>query len=176
MDIASTLLSEHSKRVTELIVRWVDKDEQRLGELVHLVVSNQTLLSQRAAWPLSYVVGKNPHLIHPHLPALLGLLDQPKVHDAVIRNIFKLLEHVEIPENMEAQAVDAAIRFIKNPGTAIAIKAFAITFLGNICRKYPDLINEIRLLTEEQGLTDSPAIRVRIRRLLKILDQIHSNQ
>jgi hypothetical protein len=50
----------------------------------------------------------------------------------------------------------------------IASKAFAITVATRICKRYPDLKNELRLHIEQmQNYPLAPAIKVRIKRALK---------
>jgi hypothetical protein len=50
---------------------------------------------------------------------------------------------------------------------ATAIKAFSITVLQRLARLYPEIINEIKLVIEERWDYETPAFKVRARKLLK---------
>ncbi|MFA6260049.1 MAG: hypothetical protein WC760_01160 [Bacteroidia bacterium] len=172
MDLATVLLKEHSKRLTETIIAYVNQDESRLDELVALVTGGKPILAQRASWPLSYVAIRNPDWIEKHLPSLISLLKRTDLHQAVTRNIYRFLQEIDIPEELEGKVAESAIRHIHDPRTPIAIKAFAITVLGNLCKKYPELAQEVRLLLEDERLNESGAIKVRMRCVLKALDKL----
>lgn len=172
VDLETALFKEHSKRLTETIIAYVNQDESRLDELVAMVNGGKPILAQRASWPLSYVAIRNPDWIGKHLPSLISLLDRTDLHQAVTRNIYRFLQEIDIPEELEGNVAESAIRHIREPGTPVAIKAFAITVLGNLCKKYPELAHEVRLLLEDQRHNESGAIQVRMRCVLKELDKI----
>lgn len=176
MELATVLLKEHSKRLTETVIAYVNQDESRLDELVALVTGGQPILAQRASWPLSYIVVSNPGWIGKHLPTLVALLERKDLHQAVTRNIYRFLQEIDIPEDLEGSVAESAIRHVRDPKTPIAIRAFAITVLGNLCRKYPELTYEVRLVLEELRDIDSGAIQVRLRCVQKILDKLNQSK
>jgi hypothetical protein len=80
---------------------------------------------------------------------MLNNLDTP-LHDAVIRNTFRTLQNLDVPEEIEGLAFEKAYDFLANPQNAIAIRVFAMSVCGNIARKYPELKEELIPLIEEQ--------------------------
>ena len=54
-----------------------------------------------------------------------------------------------------------------NPKEAVAIKAFSLTILGKLAKKYPEIIPEIKLLIDEQITHQSAAFKSRAKKFLK---------
>jgi hypothetical protein len=170
MDLRKQLEGTHSKASTEAIVRYIGGDRIKFAALLEIFLNGEQRLSQRAAWPLSYVGTEHPELIAAHLPELIEKLREDNTHDAIRRNILRALQETEVPEKFQGLVVDHCFRFIRNEMLAVAIRAFAITVATQICKKYPELAEELRfLLLEISALPHSPAISVRIKKALKEL-------
>ena len=97
------------------IVRYVGHDKHRFNALMKVFLEGDPLVQQRAGWPLSYCVEANPSFILPHLGKLLKLLERTDVHNAVTRNITRMLQNVTIPPkyqgpDMAAPAVQDRLR------------------------------------------------------------------
>ena len=54
----------------------------------------------------------------------------------------------------------------------MAIKAFALTVLGKLAKKYPQIIPEIKLLIADQLPHQTAAFKVRAKKLLKEFERI----
>lgn len=63
MILRETILAEHSKAQKNLIVEWVGNNQQRFDELVNLFLQDEYRVTQRAAWPLSFIAIDEPSLI-----------------------------------------------------------------------------------------------------------------
>ena len=122
---------------------------------------------QRAGWPISYCVEKYPHLIKKHFAKLLKNLDKKGIHGAVKRNTIRLLQYVEIPGKFHGQVMDICFRYITSPAEAVAVKAFSLTVLQNLAKKYPGIINELKLVIEERWDYETIAFKTRAKKLLK---------
>jgi hypothetical protein len=170
MDLKKTLLSEHSKAVTDQIIRYVGSDKIRFNNLMLLFLGNDRVLSQRASWPVGYIGIKHPNLLNPHFKKMIAHLDDPNIHDAIKRNTLRIFETIDIPEKYCSQIFDLCLRFISGELYAIAIRAFAITTATGICKKIPEFKNELKLILNT--LKQEPqrqAIRVRIRESMRHL-------
>src|SRR5687767_4945088 len=97
MDLVQAILKEHSKAQTNRIVKYVGADKKKFAELMKLFLKGEYRVTQRAGWPLSYCVEKHPELIQPYFKQILDHLHKPGVHEAVARNIVRILQYVEIP-------------------------------------------------------------------------------
>jgi pyruvate-formate lyase-activating enzyme len=149
MIIRESLEQEHSKTQTLRIVAYIGNDTTLMAELMVCFFDKEGRICQRAAWAVGLIGEKKPHLIEPYLEQMLLQLKMPQ-HDAIFRNTMRTLHNMrEIPENALGLAVDVAFRFLEDPSVAIAIRAFSMRVLAKICRKEPDLKDELRLLIED---------------------------
>jgi hypothetical protein len=91
------------------------------------------------------------------------------VPDAVKRNTLRLLQDRELPSEVLGVATDVGFKIMESRAEPIAVKVFAMTMLANICKKVPELKNELKLLIEDQMPYGSAGFRSRGKRILKIL-------
>ncbi len=167
MNIQSALLQEHSKEQCDRIVQYIGDNGQRFAMLMELFFKGEYRITQRAAWPMSYCVHNHPELIRPYFKPLLDNLDKPGLHDAIIRNTVRLLQDVEIPKKYHGKVMSMCFDYIQSNETAIAIKAFSLTILQNLSKRYPEIIPELKLIIEERWEHETAAFRSRARKILK---------
>src|SRR5258705_5320496 len=103
MNLEEVILKEHSKKQCDKVVAYVGSSSSRFSQLVNLFLSGPYRITQRAAWPLSCCVENNPKLIEPHLKKILNYTLKPGVHDAVKRNVVRLLQFIDVPLRLQGQ-------------------------------------------------------------------------
>jgi hypothetical protein len=167
MKLRETILNEHSKANCLKIVKWVGRNQEKFDQLFSLFLGNEYRVVQRAAWPVSYCVQMYPVLIKKHFSRLLKNLEKPGLHDAVKRNTIRLLQYVAVPVKFHGQLMNICFQYISSPGEAAAVKAFSLTVLQNLTRQYPEIRNEIKLVIDERWNYETPAFKVRARKLIK---------
>jgi hypothetical protein len=157
MNIKEALEAEHSKALTMRIIAYIGDDTERFDELMNCFFSENNRLCQRAAWAVGYFGEKNSALIAPYLERMLLNLNKPS-HDAIIRNTMRVFRELpEIPDELLGLTADVCFRYVttpsrKNrdvPSVAIAIRAFAMRVLEKVCRKVPELKEELQLTIED---------------------------
>src|SRR6516162_10465513 len=149
MDLEKVLAKANSKKQCDRIVNWIGSDKQRFAELMNYFFSGTDMVRRFAAWPMSYCVIKDPDLIKPWLSRLIPVLDEINAHDALVRNIVRLLQFVEIPKSLEGKIMSHCFEYIQSSTRAPAIKAFSLTILENLSKKYPDIGPELKLIIKE---------------------------
>lgn len=167
MNLEEIILKEHSKKQCNKIVQWVGNNQERFNELFHLFLNGEYRVTQRAAWPLSYCVIKYPGFMHNNYQKLLNNLKKPNLHDSIKRNTVRLLQAVDIPAKYEGMVMEICFKYLESPGEAVAIKAFSLTVLSNLAKKYPEIIPEIKLMIEEQLPHQSAAFKTRAKAFMK---------
>jgi hypothetical protein len=50
---------------------------------------------------------------------------------------------MDVPEGLEGEVFEKGIQYLKSPEESIAVKAFSMTSLRRICKKYPELSSEL---------------------------------
>lgn len=155
------------------LTSFVEKNPKIVRELVFLTNGNDLKLSMRASWALQHISFKYPELIKPHIGSLIKSLKKEKQHTGAIRNVIRIFHEIEIPEKYSAELYDLCLNYIKNGTLPHAIRAFSITLLGDICKKYPELKPEVELvLNELKTYPQPPSLTVRIRATLKVLQKL----
>jgi len=139
MNIREALSEEHSKAQCKKIVDYIGDDKKKFAELMKAFFAGEYRITQRAAWPMSYCVREHPELIIPYFEKLFGMLQKPGVHNAVIRNITRLLQHVQIPRRYHGKIMTTCFDYIASETAPIAVKAFSLTVLNNLSNDYPDI-------------------------------------
>lgn len=172
MTLNQILLSKHAKSTTNLVIDWVNDDTDRFDELMKLVLGKDTLLSQRAAWPMSYIVINHPHLIKPYLKSLVELAKK-EVHPAIKRNTFRFLKEIEIPKTNIPKIIDAALMVVNNPKEPIAVVCFAFYTLLKIARQFPEIKNEILFATELHLENKASGLQNAIQKVRKELNRLN---
>jgi len=166
MDIRQALMDEHSKRQTMAIVEFIGDDAQRFAELMKLFFAGEYRLTQRAAWPMNYCAERRPELIHPYLPKLLDCLERDEVHDAVKRNVVRLLQYIEIPRRLMGKVYALCVDLVNDAYEPVAARAFALTVAARIAKSEPDLMNELRLIVRKHLPHTTAAFQKRAREIL----------
>ena len=70
---------------------------------------------QRAAWVLSVVAEKHYELAKPWLPQMIAKMQQPGVHVAVKRNVVRILQFLEIPEELHGDVMNVCFEMLADP-------------------------------------------------------------
>ncbi|HKQ74593.1 MAG TPA: hypothetical protein VJ810_12955 [Blastocatellia bacterium] len=166
MDIRQALMDEHSKRQTMAIVDFIGNDAKRFAELMKLFFAGDNRLTQRAAWPMNYCAERHPELIYPYLPKLLDCLKRDDMHDAVKRNVVRLLQYIEIPRRLIGKVYAHCVDLIDDAYEPVAVRAFALTVAARIAKSEPDLMNELRLIVRKHLPHATVAFQKRAREIL----------
>lgn len=169
MKLREQILKEHSKANCNAIVQWIGNSQQRFDQLFDLFLKDEYRVVQRAAWPLSYAVIAHPEFIKKHFSKLLENLGKPRIHNSVKRNTVRLMQDIQIPEKFHGQVMNICFGYISSPTEFAAVKAFALTVLENLSKKYPEIRSELKTIIEDRWDYESAAFRVRGKKILMSL-------
>lgn len=169
MDIKTQLLAEHSRSNADLIKEWIGTDKERFTILVQLFLENEYRVSQRAAMVLGHIHDVHPQLLQPFLPQIIKHLRHENIHDAVKRNIVRILQNVDLPGEYHGELADICFTYLEDPNVAVAIRVFSMTVLWNICQQVPELMPELRATIEDWIDYSSTGFKSRGRKVLKMI-------
>lgn len=175
MIIRDEILKAHSRTHALKIASHACASENNFKELMKCFLANDYRLAQRAAWSVSWAAMKKPEMMKPYIKDLVSQLQRTDIHHAVIRNSVRILAQTEIPEKFHGEVMNACFGFIESPSTPAAIKAFSLTILFNLSQQYPGITQELKLIIEERGDTETAAFRSRGKKILSFLAK-ESNQ
>ena len=172
MNLEAEILREHSKDQCLRIASWIGADKKRFKQLMDLFLRGEYRTTQRAAWIIKHCADVHRELIAPYLDAMVNRMLEPGVHDAVKRNVVRILQDLRIPRRQAGKIATICFDMLASLDEPIAVKVFSMTVLANIAQEEPDLKNEIRILVEQQMINGSAGFRSRGAKVLRQLGDV----
>jgi hypothetical protein len=167
MTLRDKILAEHSRANCTKIVRWIGNNQSRFDELAHLFFHDDHIVVQRAGWPMSEVIIAHPSWGQKHLRKLIRYVKEPGHHEAVKRNIVRMFQIMDIPEKFQGDVMNLCFDYILSPSEKPAVKAFSLTVLHKLSKKYPEIRPELKTIIEERWDLETAAFRSRAKKMLK---------
>ena len=174
MDLINHFSQKRTSENLAQAVAYIGFNKGRFKELMTLFFSPDDKLSARAAHAVSHCVDRTPNLLIPYISTIVAHLDeQPNV--AVKRNIVRLLQSQTIPKEAQGTLTTHCFDFLQDSKEAVAVKAFSMTILVNMCHSYPELINELALVIQDLMENGSSGIKNRGLKTLAQLKKMSSS-
>ncbi len=85
------------------------------------------------------------------------------------RNTVRVLQDIEIPDNLKGILAEKCFEFLTSNQEPVAVRVFSMTILANMAKKLPDLKKELSIIIEDQMPFASAGF---ISRGTKVLKQI----
>jgi len=171
MDLYQRIANEHSKQNAVRVAAYVGSDREKFDELMQIFFSDEKDMVKRAAWIMSHCADKYPHLIVPYIAQFVPLL-KPENPVWVRRNVARVLQTVNIPEEYQGEVVNTCFDILLNPKDALAVQAFSMTILYNITLEQPELKDELMTVIEDMLLHGSAGIKSRGKKTIKALKKM----
>lgn len=170
MNIKKELLTGKSKHKILEVANYIKQNNTKLKELINLLKSEDEFLRYRVAWCLSACYDNKTKGLSLYCDHYFNLL-QKETYSSVKRNILRILQWIEIPENLHGELINLCFIYLHDINEPTAVKAFSIAILEKMCGFYPDLISETLLVCEPYKSNSSPGIKSRANRIFKILSK-----
>ncbi len=168
MNLHQEILREHSKENVKKITDYIGLDEDRFSELMNIFLQGDYITIQRSSWIVSECAESHPFFIAPYFKNLIDKLHEPNIHPSARRNIVRIWQFVEIPEEFIGEVYDICFRYLSD-NEAIAVVVFSMTVCYNISKRIPELKPELCFMIEDVVLKQqygSAAIRSRGNKIL----------
>src|SRR5205085_2212201 len=91
---------------------------------------------QRAAHIISIIADVYPDLVQPHLTTIVKRMQDDGVPVAVKRNVVRILQHMDVPEELHGDVMNTCFDFVADPKESVAVRAFSMTVLANLSKTY----------------------------------------
>ena len=171
MDVRNQLLVDNSQTNAMLIANYIGADKAKFADFMQLFLQTHYRVTQRASLVLNIITKQKFELVEPYLEQLILLLE-PKTEVGVLRNIVRMLQFVNIPEELLGLAFEKCYHLVALRETPVAVKSFSISILFNICKKEPELKNEVADLVQMQLPGASAGLKNRSLKVLKGLAKL----
>jgi hypothetical protein len=149
MNLKEQILQEHSKENTLKIAKWIGNDKARLQTLMQLFLYDEYRVVQRGSWIVGTIGETKPEMIEPYLGKVLARCTEDGIHVAVKRNVTRILQFTNIPEEHHGTVMNLCFNFLMDPKETVAVRCFSMSILANLSTKYPEIKNELRSVIED---------------------------
>jgi len=167
MDVEKEILEVRSKTQVLKLVKWVGNDKMRFQQLMKYMIYGEDHLAKNSAWILGHSAELYPALATPWLQAMIKILQRRGVHDAVKRNVVRILQFVDIPHKFRGKVVNLCFEFISSLTEPIAVRTFSMSVLATIALEEPILRKEFEIVVRQVFPYATPAFRARAKKYLK---------
>ncbi len=157
-----------SKEMNKDLVQYFVDNPKEINPLLQHIEEGNGKSSDRASWVLTHIWDDYPYLIEQHLPYLIKLLEYGAT-EPTQRNIIRILQDSELPEDQHGFLVEYCFQKIIDPKNAIALRVFSIPVLYRLSIIYPDLQAEFKLCLEELIPQASSGLKNRAKKYLKLI-------
>jgi len=148
MNFYQEIRREYSKANVNKIIDYIGTDEDLFAELMQVFLKGDYITTQRSSWIVSECAEFYPFLIKPYFRNLIDKLHEPNIHDSVRRNIVRIWQFIEIPEEFMGEVYDICFRYLTG-NEAIAVVAFSMNVCLNISKHFPELKTELQVIIED---------------------------
>ena len=161
------------KGLMERVANLVLSDPERLQDLFSICISNEKVVSWRAAWVLNHITRKDKALIKPILPAMVRHFPSLK-YDGQKACFLRSMSYFDLHDENIGLVLDECLDFLRKESSRPFMISYALDFLQRICEHEPDLANEV-CLTISAGIDHFPTtyLQKKARRIQKNLESMH---
>ena len=156
-----------------LIAEDAAQNKQVYDVLVQLIQDEDRSCRMKSSWALAKATEINPDFAMPHISLLMQLLQSEKT-GGVVREIYKTLACVQIPESMEGVFIDVSFEMLREVESDLAVKYHAKQILMKYAKKYPELKNEVILSLHSVTEAHSDAWKVQVLKSIAKLEKVKS--
>ena len=168
-EINDLLLTETSRRNTDLVAGLVFQKPGLFEELFRVFMSNEEPASRRSAWVIDTVSEKLPELLVPHIPEMIRMLPFFN-HDALKRHSLRMLTRSPLPEGeLSGILVNCCFEWLMSRPESVSVKVYSMEILYRVSEIEPDLKKELADSIELHLDEETTGVQNRGRKLLKKL-------
>lgn len=140
------------------MITYLNANPRCFEEAMELALSHEKPFCWRAAWLIAGSVEKYRDQIQPYVEEIFDFL--PDLEDGHQRELLKILIQLDLDEEHEGQLLDFAIETWEQVRKQPSVRHFAFKIMFDAIKKYPELTNEILMLTQPQYVNSlSPGIK-----------------
>jgi len=166
--LTELLLSETSRRNTDMISDLVIQKPELFQELVDIYLENKEPVSRRAIWVVDTVTEKLPQLLDPFIERIILKLPEFK-HDGLKRNTLRMLSRSSIPKSQSGLIINICFDWLISPAESVAVKVFAMDILYRFSSIEKDLRKELADSIEWRIQEETPGFKCHGKKILKKL-------
>ncbi|MEP1307203.1 MAG: hypothetical protein ABJK11_05680 [Balneola sp.] len=130
------------------MIQFLSKNPEHFDKAMLLAMGIEPPLCWRAAWLIGGVIKKNDPRIKPHIPKIIQVL--PDRNDGHQRELLKILLKMDLTEDFESLLFDLSVNVWEQVRKQPSVRSFAFKGMVKVAEKYPELKDEVILLSQPQ--------------------------
>lgn len=156
-----------SKAQINNLAREILADPKILGTYYKLSNLPDYEDADKAAWVLRIYFQKTKMVNLINQKKIISLLNASK-NEAVLRNLSGIMADHSFDLKLENEIVNTSFKILSEPHHDVAVYANFLLGLIPIVKVYPELKEEIQLLTERNPMKDKCAFQLRVKTILSL--------
>ena len=149
----------------EEMITFLKTHPEYFDEAIRLAISDNQPFAWRSAFVLFDCIDENDKRVKKQINAILNCIKDKK--DGHQRELLKILYKMKLNKQQEGIVFDICIRLWEQIGKDPSVRMTALKFIIKTANKYPELLEEISFLLQEQYLvTLSPGVKNSIRKMI----------
>ncbi len=148
------------------LVGFLKQNPHLFEEAVDIALGDYHPQSWRAAWLVKHYMKRDDERLKSKVNSILKVI--PNKGDGHQRELLKILMEMNLSEKQNGILFDNSMNIWEDINKSSSVRGYAFSIIINIVKKYPELINETRHLTQSHFLEPlSPGIRSSIEKIIK---------
>lgn len=137
--------------------------------ILSIALADDISFAWRAAWLISSHTKKNDERIAPHIKSIINAI--PGKKDGHQRELLRIIMRMELEEDVEGLLFDICISLWEDINKDPSIRITAFKLIMKTIKKYPELFEEIKFLTDDHYLEPlSPGIKKSVLKSLHLFN------
>jgi hypothetical protein len=150
------------------MIAYLNTHPEDFEEAIQLAISDKQPYGWRSAWLLWSCMEENDKRIQGYIKKIINTISTKG--DGHQRELLKILQLMELDEEDEGILLNECVTLWGKTHSRPSVRYTAFMFINKMVARYPDLIHEIELLTEDHYLESlSPGIKLAIKRIIQKL-------
>lgn len=130
------------------MISFLKTHPEHFEEALQLAISDKQPYSWRAAFLLWGCIDDNDVRIKKHVKTIIDSIKGKE--DGHQRELLKILYKMKISDKYEGQIFDICMSLWEQISKAPSVRMNALKFIVKIVKKHPELVEEIRFITQDQ--------------------------
>jgi hypothetical protein len=171
MDLKTEIFKECTKAHVLNISKMIGDNDLLFAELMDMFFDKQYATRHRISWIVTHCAEAHLQLIIPYFEKMILNLKTPKLIPAIKRNTLKIIADLnpKFSEELTGHALDICFEFLISTKEPVAIKVHAMQVTFNICKQEPELLNELKMVIEDQMDFSTAGFKSRGKKILKAI-------
>ncbi len=142
----------------EAMIQYLESNPQDFDEAFELAIGNDQSLGWRSAWLLGNALAKNDNRIQKYLKRTIAAI--PGKNGGHQRELLKIVDLIDLDEEDQGNLFEVCNNLWLNFSARPSVRHRALLTMCKIAKNYPELKNEIKIITTAEYLVPlSPGIK-----------------